>query len=77
MGSDKPRPGRQPAFRAAGQRGDDPPWMDKHAPESALKDIFDRGHVVVVTDNDRFIGLITRSDVLTTGVTDWNNKERT
>lgn len=43
---------------------------DKHAPESALKDIFDRGHVVVVTDNDRFIGLITRSDVLTT----WRNR---
>ena len=44
--------------------------LDKHAPESALKDIFDRGHVVVVTDNDRFIGLITRSDVLTT----WRNR---
>ncbi|EPQ3462845.1 pyridoxal-phosphate dependent enzyme [Klebsiella aerogenes] len=44
--------------------------LDKHAPESALKDIFDRGHVVVVTDNNRFIGLITRSDVLTT----WRNR---
>ncbi|MDK6764281.1 CBS domain-containing protein, partial [Klebsiella aerogenes] len=44
--------------------------LDKHAPERALKDIFDRGHVVVVTDNDRFIGLITRSDVLTT----WRNR---
>lgn len=44
--------------------------LDKHAPESALRDIFDRGRVAVIADNDRFIGLITRSDVLTT----WRNR---
>lgn len=43
---------------------------DKHAPESALKAIFDRGLVAVIADNDRFLGLITRSDVLTT----WRNR---
>jgi len=44
--------------------------LDKHAPESALRDIFDRGLVAVIADNDQFIGLITRSDVLTT----WRNR---
>lgn len=44
--------------------------LDKHAPESAMRDIFDRGLVVVITDNGRFVGLITRSDVLTT----WRNR---
>ena len=44
--------------------------LDKHAPESALKAIFDRGLVAVIADNDRFLGLITRSDVLTT----WRNR---
>ena len=44
--------------------------LDKHAPESALYAIFDRGLVAVIADNDRFIGLITRSDVLTT----WRNR---
>jgi cystathionine beta-synthase len=28
--------------------------LDKHAPESALKAIFDRGLVAVIADNDRF-----------------------
>ncbi|WP_437889842.1 pyridoxal-phosphate dependent enzyme [Phytobacter sp. V91] len=44
--------------------------LDKHAPESTLKDIFDRGRVAVIADNERFLGLITRSDVLTT----WRNR---
>ena len=44
--------------------------LDKHAPESALKAIFDRGLVAVIADNERFLGLITRSDVLTT----WRNR---
>lgn len=44
--------------------------LDKHAPESALRDIFERGRVAVIADNDQFIGLITRSDVLTT----WRNR---
>lgn len=29
-------------------------FLDKHAPDSALFNIFDRGLVAVVTDNDRF-----------------------
>ncbi|UDJ83367.1 pyridoxal-phosphate dependent enzyme [Kosakonia oryzae] len=44
--------------------------LDKHAPESALRNIFDRGLVAVIADNGRFAGLITRSDVLTT----WRNR---
>ncbi len=44
--------------------------LDKQAPESALHHIFDRGLVAVITDNGRFIGLVTRSDVLTT----WRNR---
>jgi cystathionine beta-synthase len=44
--------------------------LDRRAPESALKAIFDRGLVAVISDNDRFLGLITRSDVLTT----WRNR---
>lgn len=44
--------------------------LDKQAPESALKAIFDRGLVAVITDNQRFMGLITRSDVLTA----WRNR---
>ena len=44
--------------------------LDRHAPESALRAIFDRGLVAVIADNDRFLGLITRSDVLTT----WRNR---
>ena len=45
-------------------------FLDKHAPESALHAIFDRGLVAVINDNDRFLGLITRSDVLTA----WRNR---
>ncbi|TCD14031.1 pyridoxal-phosphate dependent enzyme [Lelliottia amnigena] len=44
--------------------------LDKHSPESALKPIFDRGLVAVINDRDRFLGLITRSDVLTV----WRNR---
>lgn len=44
--------------------------LDKHAPESALRAIFDRGLVAVITHHDHFVGLITRSDVLTT----WRNR---
>lgn len=44
--------------------------LDKHAPESELRNIFDRGLVAVIADNGRFVGLITRSDVLTT----WRNR---
>lgn len=28
--------------------------LDRHAPESALKAIFDRGTVAVIADNERF-----------------------
>jgi cystathionine beta-synthase len=45
-------------------------FLDKHAPESALTTLFDRGLVAVITDHDRFLGLITRSDVLTA----WRNR---
>ena len=44
--------------------------LDKQAPESALNALFDRGQVAVINDNDRFLGLITRSDVLTA----WRNR---
>ncbi|HDG1692251.1 TPA: cystathionine beta-synthase [Kluyvera georgiana] len=44
--------------------------LDITAPESALKPIFDRGQVAVVVDNERFLGLITRSDLLTS----WRNR---
>ena len=45
-------------------------YLDKQAPESALYAIFDRGLVAIIYDEDRFLGLITRSDVLTT----WRNR---
>lgn len=45
-------------------------YLDKQAPESALYTIFDRGLVAIIYDEDRFLGLITRSDVLTT----WRNR---
>ena len=44
--------------------------LDITAPESALKPIFDRGQVAMVVDNERFLGLITRSDLLTS----WRNR---
>ncbi|MGY5955578.1 cysteine synthase [Kosakonia sp. BK9b] len=44
--------------------------LDKHAPESTLYAIFDRGLVAVIADQGRFVGLVTRSDVLTT----WRNR---
>jgi cystathionine beta-synthase len=44
--------------------------LDKNTPESRLKTIFDSGRVAVVADEQHFLGLITRSDVLTT----WRNR---
>lgn len=44
--------------------------IDRREPESALKPIFDRGLVAIIVDNHRFLGLVTRSDVLTT----WRNR---
>ncbi|ADO46919.1 pyridoxal-phosphate dependent enzyme [[Enterobacter] lignolyticus] len=44
--------------------------LDKRAPEQALNAIFDRGQVAVVVDDRQFLGLITRSDVLTA----WRNR---
>ncbi|MCI1899383.1 MAG: cystathionine beta-synthase [Enterobacter sp.] len=44
--------------------------LDKSASESELKPIFGRGQVAVINDRDRFLGLITRSDVLTV----WRNR---
>ncbi len=44
--------------------------LDKRAPESELQAILDRGLVAVIADNTRFLGLVTRSDVLTA----WRNR---
>ena len=44
--------------------------LDKRAPESELQAILDRGLVAVIADNARFLGLVTRSDVLTA----WRNQ---
>ena len=34
------------------------------APIEALLPVFDRGHVAIVMDGERFLGLITRIDLL-------------
>ena len=38
--------------------------LDVKAPIEALLPVFDRGHVAIVNDGDRFLGLITRIDLL-------------
>ncbi len=38
--------------------------LDVRAPVEALLPVFDRGHVAIVMDGDRFLGLITRIDLL-------------
>ncbi|RNF84366.1 pyridoxal-phosphate dependent enzyme [Montanilutibacter psychrotolerans] len=38
--------------------------VDVHAPIESLLPVFDRGHVAIVVDGDRFLGLITRIDLL-------------
>ena len=38
--------------------------VDVKAPVESLMPIFDRGHVAIVTDGERFLGLITRIDLL-------------
>jgi cystathionine beta-synthase len=38
--------------------------LDVSAPVQALLPVFDRGHVAIVMDGDRFLGLITRIDLL-------------
>ena len=38
--------------------------LDVHAPIEALLPVFDRGHVAIVVDGERFVGLITRIDLL-------------
>ena len=38
--------------------------LDVGAPIEALLPVFDRGHVAIVMDRDRFVGLITRIDLL-------------
>jgi cystathionine beta-synthase len=38
--------------------------LDVRSPVEALLPVFDRGHVVIVMDGDRFLGLITRIDLL-------------
>ncbi|MCL6620288.1 MAG: pyridoxal-phosphate dependent enzyme [Thermomonas hydrothermalis] len=38
--------------------------VDVRAPIEALLPVFDRGHVAIVMDGDRFLGLITRIDLL-------------
>src|SRR3546814_19930590 len=38
--------------------------LDMKSPIADLPPIFDRGHVAIVTDGKRFLGLITRIDLL-------------
>ncbi|MEP6633543.1 MAG: CBS domain-containing protein, partial [Luteimonas sp.] len=38
--------------------------MDVKSPVEALLPVFDRGHVAIVVEGDRFLGLITRIDLL-------------
>jgi cystathionine beta-synthase len=38
--------------------------LDVKSPIEALLPVFDRGHVAIVTDGARFLGLITRIDLL-------------
>jgi len=38
--------------------------VDVRAPIEALLPVFDRGHVAIITEGDRFLGLITRIDLL-------------
>ncbi|QSX79642.1 pyridoxal-phosphate dependent enzyme [Agrilutibacter solisilvae] len=38
--------------------------LDVHAPIESLLPVFDRGHVAIVMEADRFVGLITRIDLL-------------
>jgi cystathionine beta-synthase len=38
--------------------------LDVRSPVEALLPVFDRGHVAIVMDGDRFLGLITRIDLL-------------
>ncbi|HET8898384.1 MAG TPA: pyridoxal-phosphate dependent enzyme [Rhodanobacteraceae bacterium] len=38
--------------------------LDVKSPINALMPVFDRGHVAIVMDDDRFLGLITRIDLL-------------
>jgi len=38
--------------------------VDVRAPIEALLPVFDRGHVAIVTEGERFLGLITRIDLL-------------
>jgi len=44
--------------------------LDKHASERELFEVFSRGLVAVITDDTRFLGLITRTDVLNR----WRNR---
>lgn len=38
--------------------------IDMRAPVESLLPVFDRGHVVIVTEGEKFLGLITRIDLL-------------
>jgi cystathionine beta-synthase len=38
--------------------------MDVKSPVESLLPVFDRGHVAIVVDGARFLGLITRIDLL-------------
>ena len=45
-------------------QGDDLEVLDVGAPMEALLPVFDTGKVAIVMDDDRFLGLITRIDLL-------------
>jgi len=38
--------------------------VDVREPIESLLPVFDRGHVVIVSDGEQFLGLITRIDLL-------------
>jgi cystathionine beta-synthase len=38
--------------------------LDVNSPIEALLPVFERGHVAIVVDGERFLGLITRIDLL-------------
>jgi cystathionine beta-synthase len=52
---------REPAASAMTSRVETVPCS---APMQALLDTFERGYVAVVVDGDRFLGIITRIDLL-------------
>lgn len=49
--------------------------LQKEAGYEELQATFNHGHVAVVLDGERFLGLITRTDVLNAGAKNYVNKD--